>query len=452
MLDTHDSLHDTIVAPATASGGAVAILRLSGPEARRIGQALAPRRDAGLSHRLVRAAVRGADDAVLDDALVVEMHGPRSYTGEDVVEVHLHGGVAVTEAVLGRVLRLGARHAQPGEFTLRAFLNGRMDLAQAEAVADLVGARNEAARAAAVTQLAGGVSRRVEGVIETLEGVLSAWRAVLDFPEYPTGDAPTAAQAETLRETLAVVRRLADTARVDVDRGFRVALTGAPNVGKSTLLNAWAGHERVLVDDAPGTTRDPVDLQVGSGAHAWWVCDTAGIRDAADGLEGRGVRLSLERAGAADLVLWLVAVDAPTWPTVAWPRLMLVGSRADLGDRAGRDALAAAAGERGHRIEAWVSGKTGEGVDDLRHVVARRMLQEAPGTGQTVVVRRRHVEALRACEDALAAVLHGLENRATLDILGLDLEEAARRLGTILGRDVDGAVLDRIFADFCIGK
>ncbi len=449
MSRVQDSLDDTIVAAATPPGeGAVAIVRLAGPRARKVAAKLAPRRGESPPHLLRRAVVLGPR-GVLDEALVVEMHAPNSYTGDDVVELHLHGSCAVVESVIELCVGEGARLAQPGEFTLRAFLRGKLDLAQAEAVADLIAARSEKQAEVAADHLHGGLSREIEKLQHALEGVLAEWRAALDFPEHDSGDGLRAVHASKIEEAACKIQALLENARTGLRGGLRVVLCGAPNVGKSTLLNAWAGAERVLVDAAPGTTRDPVEVELGDEGARWVACDTAGIREVA-GVEGRGVEMAREWARRADVALWLLAAEAPVWPE-AGLEVQVVGGKADLASPERRERLENEATERGLVFLGWVSGVSGEGVGELRRRVVGR-LAGSGRAGVAVVVRERQVDLLRRAHEALERAAGALGAGMTLDVLTSEVEAAARSLGEIAGRDVDAAVLERIFAEFCIGK
>lgn len=445
------SLKDTIVAPATGDGAtAVAIVRLSGPEARSIATKLAPPRRTRLSHRLYRIDIRAVDGELLDDAMVVEMHGPGSYTGEDVVEFHLHGAQTVVNAVLENCVVAGARLAEPGEFTLRAFLYGRIDLTQAEAIGDLIASGDRAQRRVATAHLAGSLGQVVGAMLNDIEGVLARWHALLDFPEQVgEGDVE-----ETDWRTLNGVRTRAGAlvagARLDVRHRRHVVLCGAPNVGKSSLLNILVGERRVLVDALPGTTRDPVEVELALGSSRLSVWDTAGIRDEAIGLERDGVELTWDRVRRADVVVWLASVKDPVWPAEELrERAAVVGSKADLADEQERQQLEGEAQRLGWPFVGFVSAYSGEGVGAVSTWLAKR----GPELGDdlAVVVRERHLEALQQACAALDRVMKG-SSTLTLDVLSIELEGAAKQLGMILGREVDGEVLDRIFANFCLGK
>ena len=340
--------------------------------------------------------------------------------------------------------------AAPGEFTMRAFLNGRMDLAQAEAVGDLISATGDTQRTVAADHLRGGLSRRVAELEHTLEGVLANALAALDFPEEPTGDGLEAIDREIVRGVKASIEALVRNARIDLRKGRQICLCGAPNVGKSSLLNRWVGDERVLVDDQPGTTRDPVEVEFIDGLVRWSVFDTAGIRDEATGVEKRGIDMTLEKARSADLAIWLLNPVEPVWPP-ADLRVSIVGAKADLADDAARCRLEQGALERDRPFLGWVSAKSAEGADALRRSVASQ-LHTPVEAGATVVVRQRHTEALRSSLEALGRFEDALAQGLSLDVLAIEIEDAVRALGWILGRDVDTALLDRIFSEFCIGK
>ena len=384
--------------------------------------------------------------------MVVEMLAPRSYTGDDVVELHVHGSPVVVARVMETCCHWGARPARPGEFTFRAFLNGKMDLAQAEAVGDLIAAGDDALHRVATRQLQGALSQRILDILDTLERILSQWRAALDFPEHPTGEGRLDAHHMEIAEVNCKIQELIAGAQLKLREGFQVVVCGAPNVGKSTLINAWAGQSRVLVDDSPGTTRDPVEVRLTDQGQTWSVWDTAGFRREGARLEMAGMAMARHRIDEADAVVWLMDANAPLWPDdavtdhVRW----VVGAKSDGVDLEQRRVFENTVQEQNLPFWGWISGVRGEGLEELRSDLVASTWD--PNSENTVVVtRRRHYDALTKASNALERIQsHHLQT--TLDALSRDLEEAVQILGAIVGRDVDGAVLDRIFSEFCIGK
>jgi tRNA modification GTPase len=431
---------DTIFAPATAPGrAAIAVLRLSGPGSRAVlaalcGQVPAPRRAS------VRR-LRDAGGAVLDEAVVLWLPGPGSYTGEDSAELHLHGGPAVLEGVAAALVALGTRPAEPGEFTRRAVLNGRMDLTAAEGVIDLIEAETAAQARQALRLAEGGLAALVEGWADRLASLLARQEALIEFEE---DGLPGALERQVGEGTAALAGEMA--ARLAGDRGgervragLQVAILGAPNAGKSSLLNALAGREAAIVSARPGTTRDVVEARIVLAGLPAVLADTAGLREAGDEIEAEGVRRALHRGEAADIVLAVLACDAPpdaaTLALVARRPCLVVASKADLGGVGPAGAIA-------------VSARTGAGLEALRARLEEEAARLAPESGATLLTRPRHRAAIR---DALEW-LHEADG-ATLPELRADaLREARRALGRLTGRVGAEDILDRVFAEFCIGK
>ncbi len=438
---------DTIAAVATAPGRAgIAVIRVSGPAATAALAALAGRLPE--PRRLTRARLRDpATGEPLDDALVVLFRGPASFTGEDVVELHLHGGRAVTAGVLDALLaRPGLRPAEPGEFTRRAFLNDRIDLTAAEGIADLVEAETAAQRRQALRQAGGGLSSLYEGWRADLLAAMARLEAWIDFPDEDLPDDVLAAVLDGLEALEAgLSAHLADAGRGErLREGLRMAIVGPPNAGKSSLLNWLAKRDVAIVSATAGTTRDVLEVYLDVNGYPATVADTAGLRETADSVEREGVRRALARAEAADLRL--VVVD---WSAGEAGREM-VGRWLD------GDAIAVANKiDRGGTVpEPWipVSVTTGQGLDALLtriadELEARMGLREAPALTRA---RQRH-----AAEEARAAVrraLQGLRDGTPLELPAEDLRLAARALGRITGRVDIEEILDAIFREFCLGK
>ena len=446
---------DTIAAIATAVApgeGSVAIVRLSGPSAEPIARRLfrAPGQQVWESHRVLYGhVVDPASGERLDEALLLLMRAPRSFTREDVVEFHCHGGLIAVERVLEQVLVAGARRALPGEFSQRAFLNGRLDLTRAEAVSELITARSRRAAQLAMAGLDGGLARRMGQLRGRLLDQLAELEARVDFEEdLPPLDAEAvAAELALVRQELRALVAEADQGRL-LREGLKVAIIGRPNVGKSSLLNALSGSERAIVTDQPGTTRDLVESELVLRGVPLTLLDTAGIRATEDPVERLGIERSRQALAAADVVLLLFDL-AEGWgegdqvlrrQVPAQVPLLVVGNKADQ----------AAAGPL-EPADVAISALGRTGLEDL----AERLLERCGaslGSGLEVALNRRQadlaVEAAVALDRSLEAAGQGLP----WDFWTIDLRQAARSLGAITGAEVSEAVLDRVFSRFCIGK
>jgi len=440
---------DTIFAPATAPGrAALAVVRLSGPATGEAVMALAGALPS--PRRASLRKLRDATGAVIDEALILWFPAPASYTGEDGAELHLHGGQAVVEAVVEALADGGLRLAEPGEFTRRAFQNGRLDLAQAEAVADLIDAETSAQARQALDQLGGGLSRRYETWRDLLIESLAVLEAAVDFPDEDLPEDVAARARPHLQDLLdALQAALADADRGRrVREGFRIALIGAPNAGKSSLLNALVGRDAAIVTATPGTTRDVIEVPLVLAGYKTLLADTAGVRDTAEAIEAEGVRRARAWAEDADLRLWVVDGSASDghWREAAGlarPGDLLVLNKSDL--TPGSDADAAL----GAGVEALPLSVTRQAdVAALRARLEARVVSALSGAEFPAATRLRHAESLREAADRVARAL----DQAEPELAAEDVRLAARALERVSGRVDPEAVLDRVFSSFCIGK
>lgn len=443
---------ETIAALATAPGvGAIAIVRVSGPQALDIVRALT-----GTTPAPRRATLCAFTDALgepLDHGLVLAFPGPHSFTGEDLVELHCHGGRVVSDALLARAYALGARPAEPGEFTLRAFLNDKLDLLQAEAIADLIASGSAQAARAALRSLDGEFSAAVAALQAALTRLRVRIEAWLDFPEE---ELPFDQASECTAELTSAERGLdALLARARSGRALRdglsVAIAGAPNAGKSSLLNRLAGYDAAIVTEIPGTTRDPLREQLTLGGLPITVVDTAGLRDTTDPVEREGVRRARLEVARADRLLWVADARAPLAEALAAARaaqgkdapLTLVANKIDLAAHP-----SGVGSEQGVPV-VFLSALSGAGVDGLVAHLKQMAGLGAEGEG-TFSARRRHLDALARTRAHLAAA--GAELPAALELAAEHLRSAQESLGELTGELTSDDLLGEIFATFCIGK
>ena len=449
---------DTIAALATPVGtSAIAVVRVSGPDCAALASAIfgptpLPRR---IAHH---TDYRNLQNQIVDDVLVTFFKGPHSYTGEDSLEISSHGNPFIAQSILSDILTRGCRIAEAGEFTRRAFLNGRMDLSQAEAVMDLIHARSERALATANQQLRGSLGRHMHALTEGLLLVLARVEAYIDFPDE---DLPVAdrriAQAE-LGNVLRGTERLLATSRYGelLRDGVKTVIIGEPNAGKSSLLNRLVGHDRVLVSPEPGTTRDFIEERLMMGPHCLRLIDTAGLNPTPAILEKLGIEKTLERAAEADLFLWVV--DA-TLPCPQLPReiaarltpantLVLLNKHDLLG---GRPPVSIPTLSTLPCLP--ISALTGEGLDALTVAIVRHADAFRQDQGEDIIaINSRHADALSRAREGLESALAKLTSNGPVELLASDLRSSLGAFGEIAGKIDNERVLDHLFSTFCIGK
>jgi len=439
---------DTIVAVATPPGqGGVGILRLSGPEARALGEGLT---GAKLSARRAQFSEVRVGEEIVDQGLALYFPGPHSFTGEDVVELQLHGSPMVLHYVLDACCRRGARLARPGEFSERAYLNDKMDLAQAEAVLDLIASGSQAAARAAARSLQGAFSARVHELASGVERLRILIEASIDFPEEEEDFLGEHGVAEDLARLCGDLEDLIDASaqgRV-LNDGISVALLGSPNAGKSSLLNRLSGEETAIVTDVPGTTRDLLKIDLVLKGVPVRLVDTAGLRVTQDPVEREGVRRAQAEAERADLVLLLVdatAEDADDQFSALKSQLGSGVNESIILNLLNKSDLVSLRQHNAH----YLSAKTGEGVEELVELIHKRVGITREATEFTA--RKRHVEALILAQEHLRTSEAGLASQG-LELLAEDLRLGHEALGEIVGRVTADDLLGRIFSEFCIGK
>ena len=455
------SEHDTICAVSTPPGeGGIGIIRVSGPDAVRIAALIfRPRGSKDLLNASTHSMLFGhvhdpAMNDVVDEALVSVMRAPATYTREDVVEINCHGGMAALARTMGLLLAFGARQAEPGEFTKRAFLNGRIDLVQAEAVMDVIRAKTEMSLRAANEQLSGELSRDINALRTTLIGIAAQIEAAVDFPEEEIETASGNSVTSEIDSLLAEVARILEgfTFGRIVRQGLATAIVGRPNVGKSSLLNALLRQNRAIVTDTPGTTRDVIEESMNISGIPVRIVDTAGIRDTHDMVEQEGVKRSIAAIRSADLVL--VVLDGSS--------ALHEGDRRVLQEVRGMNTVAVMnKADRPRQLETieWppvqvpVSCVTGQGLDELKNAITGQVMQGKLQAGEHAwAVNMRHKTALEQAGSSLRKARESAQANLSPEFISLDLRDALDSIGLIIGATYTEDILERIFSDFCIGK
>jgi len=447
-------MHDTIVALATGGSGALSVIRLSGTKAKQIAQAHVARNLASVpSHRAVFTLFKTLDQTPVDEVLLLCFDHGKSFTGEETVEIHCHGSSYIQSNLLQALIASGARMAEPGEFTQRAFANGKMDLSQAEAVADLIASNSRQAHAVALNQMRGGFSHELSTLREKLIEFASLMELELDFGEEDLAFADRSTLLALVDEVLGKIQRLIKSFEFGnaMKEGVPVAIVGAPNAGKSSLLNALLGEERAIVSNIPGTTRDVIEEVLTIDGIRFRLMDTAGIRATTETIEAMGIARSQEKIEKARLVLalsdgsdlaqlrsdeaWVVELKVK-YPdkTVLW-----IANKKDLNEARG--------------VDMAISALSGDGLEDLKRRMSDSIQQDFDVERETVVSNARHVEALQQTHTYLKAAQQGLEQQLPADLVAMDLRAAMRSLGNITGQiELDTDILGTIFSRFCIGK
>lgn len=465
---------DTIVAMATPAGaGAIAVIRLSGPDAIAIasslftsvtGKALAKQK----THTVHLGHIKDGE-RVIDEVLATVFKNPNSYTGEDVVEISCHGSHYIQQEIIQLCLRKGCRMAQAGEFTLRAFLNGKMDLSQAEAVADLIASDSAASHQLAMQQMRGGFSSEIKKLREELLNFASLIELELDFSEEDVEFANREEFQKLISKITHVLKRLIDSFATGnvLKNGIPVAIVGEPNVGKSTLLNLLLNEERAIVSDIAGTTRDTIEDEITLGGIGFRFIDTAGIRETTDAIEGMGIQKTFQKIEQAQVIMYLF--DASPFAIGTSPRgegyssvqteigkirnryplknLVIVANKVDKLSKEKKEDLQSAIA---HLL--LLSAKTGQGVEELQNRLFHFVNTGALRNNETIVTNSRHYDALLKALEEIIKVQEGIDSGLSGDLLAIDIRQALYHLGSITGQVSEDEILGNIFANFCIGK
>jgi tRNA modification GTPase len=455
---------DTIAAVATSQGeGGIAIIRVSGNDALKVA-----------SRIFIGKNGRGLEDIksytmryghvidintkdVIDEVIVSFMKGPKSFTAEDTVEINCHGGVVATNRVLEEVIKAGARIAEPGEFTKRAFLNGRIDLSQAEAVIDIIRAKTELSMKSAVAQSEGRISQEIKKIRHKLLGIIAHIEATVDFPEEDLEETTSNITSSQLNTVLLTIEQLLSSANEGkiIREGLDTVIVGKPNVGKSSLLNALLMEKRAIVTDIPGTTRDVIEEYINIEGVPVKIIDTAGIRETEDVVEKIGVERSKEKINNADLVILMLdsssQLDNEDLEIIKYiidRKYIVLLNKSDLDSKISKNTLEELNSD--YIIE--VSAKTGEGLDTLKNVIKQLFFKGEVTSKETIITNVRHKEALIRAQESCKQASYALKDTSAIDLASIDLRTAWMSLGEITGDTLEEDLIDKIFSEFCIGK
>jgi tRNA modification GTPase len=445
----------TIAAVASPPGnGAIAVIRISGPDAITIAEKIFSGPAASYpSHTAHTGNIVAKDGAAIDQVLLIVFRAPRSYTGEESVEIHCHGGALVTQRVLQRVLEAGAQMALPGEFSFRAFMNGKLDLAQAEAVQMLIASKNELAQRSAKEQLEGALSQRINHFRQELTRIAAILEAWIDFPEEGLEFAPMEKIIRDLEGIRSQMSCLVETFHEGktIHEGISLCLLGSPNVGKSSLMNVLLGKNRSIVTDIAGTTRDLIEEDLRLGSMHFRLIDTAGISSTLDPIEQEGVARSRRAMEESDLILLVLDASRPLSlndreliGSVSQKRAIVVWNKIDLSMP--QETIS-------YEPAVFLSAKSGQGMDALKQAIEQSIWKEGPPSKEEIILssHRHHQalqEALRACE----TVIEGLQKKLSPEFVSFDMQSCLHHLGAITGANVTEEILSSIFSQFCVGK
>ncbi len=447
---------DTIIALATPSGiGAIGVIRLSGPEAISLVNEVFTGKDLSIqkTHTLHFGTIKDGD-VVLDEVLVSLFIGPKSYTRENVIEISTHGSAYIIESIIRLLVRKGARPANPGEFTLRAFLNGQLDLSQAEAVADLIASNSQASHQVAMQQMRGGFSHELQHLRDQLIHFASMIELELDFGEEDVEFANREDLKGLIYQINRILHRLIQSFEQGnvMKNGVPVVIAGKPNVGKSTLLNALLNEERAIVSEIAGTTRDTVEDEMIIGGINFRFIDTAGIRETVDIIEAKGVERTHEKIGQAKLIIYLVDTQQDV-TEIGEQVEYLRGLGIPFLTVVNKKDLAPASYLIPHNSDLlFISAKNKDGIDALKASILQKVNLHAINTDDVLISNIRHLEALQKTEASLNSVLENIDTPVTSDFLATDIKQALYYLGEITGQVTTDDLLETIFSKFCIGK
>jgi len=454
---------DTIAAVATSMGeGGISIIRLSGSKAIDI----IDRIFRGKNNRSIRdiktytmryGYIVDSEGKDLDEVIVTYMKGPRSFTAEDTIEINCHGGVVVTNSILKEVIKAGARLAEPGEFTKRAFLNGRIDLSQAEAVIDIIQAKTELSAKSAVMQSEGKISKEISELRDRLLRVIAHIEATVDYPEDDLEEVTNEKATKDLTEILHKIDELLEYAEEGkiLREGLKLVIVGKPNVGKSSLLNALLMEKRAIVTDVPGTTRDVIEEYINLSGVPVQIVDTAGIRETEDVVEKIGVEKSKEKIEEADLIVFMMDLsrdideeDFEIFNHIKDKNYVVLLNKSDLNSKIEDHILKFLPQEKVYKI----SAKTGEGISSLKNIIKDMFFKGEISSDDIFITNNRHKEALIRAKENLQGSLDTLRTVFAIDLASIDLRNAWSNLGEITGDTLEEDIIHKIFSKFCLGK